>query len=340
MKEKLDGLKAAALASLKAVSDKQALEAWHVEYLGRKQGKVTEVMKSLGSLSIEEKRTMGPLANQVKQALETAFAGKQADIEAAAAPAVDTTLPPKLPPQGHVHLVTQTIRDITDIFKRIGFTRVRHPEVEWDYYAFESLNMEQGHPARDDWETFFITPEDAKGKRMLLTPHTSSGQVREMEKKQFPIRMINIGKTYRRQSDVTHTQMFHQFEGLYIDENVSIQHLKGVMDYFAKSFFGPKREIRLRPFHFQFTEPSFEIDITCGLCFGKGCKFCKEGWVELGGSGMVHPNVLKAGGVDTKKYSGFAFGWGVERVALMREGLSIPDLRELYRNDLRFLQQF
>ncbi len=340
MKEKLDGLRAAALKALATVKDKQGLEAWHVEYLGRKQGKITDVMKSLGSLSIEEKRTMGPMANQVKKELEDGYAAKLAELESASAPAVDTTLPAKLPPQGHVHLVSQTIRDITDIFKRIGFTRVRHPEVEWDKYAFETLNMEQGHPARDDWETFFITPEDAKGKRMLLTPHTSSGEVREMEKKQLPIRMINISKCYRRQSDVTHTQMFHQFEGLYVDTDVSIQHLKGVMDYFAKSFFGPKREIRLRPFHFQFTEPSFEIDITCGLCFGKGCKFCKEGWVELGGCGMTHPNVLKAGGIDPKKYSAFAFGWGVERVALMREGLSIPDLRELYRNDLRFLQQF
>lgn len=340
MKDRLESLLQAATKALASVNNAQALEAWHVEYLGRKQGKLTEVMKSLGSLSIEDKRVMGPAANQVKQALEQAYASKASDLESAAAPAVDTTLPADMPPQGHVHLVTQTIRDITDIFKRIGFTRVRHPEVEWDKYAFETLNMEQGHPARDDWETFFITPEEAKGKRMLLTPHTSSGEVREMEKKQLPIRMINISKCYRRQSDITHTQMFHQFEGLYVDKDVSIQHLKGVMDYFAKAFFGPKREIRLRPFHFQFTEPSFEIDITCGLCFGKGCKFCKEGWVELGGCGMTHPNVLKAGGIDTKVYSAFAFGWGVERVAMMREGLSIPDLRDLYRNDLRFLQQF
>lgn len=340
MKEKLEQLRAQAQAALAGVKDAKQLEAWHVQYLGRKQGKMTEIMKSLGSLPMEEKRTMGPAANEAKKKLEEAYAAKQLELSASAMPAVDTTLPANMPPQGHLHLVTQTIRDITDIFKRIGFTRVRHPEVEWDYYAFESLNMPQGHPARDDWETFFITPEESKGKRMLLTPHTSSGEVREMELGKLPIRMINIAKCYRRQADVTHTQMFHQFEGLYVDENVSIQHLKGVMDYFAKSFFGPKREIRLRPFHFKFTEPSFEIDITCGLCFGKGCKFCKEGWVELGGSGMTHPNVLKAGGIDPKKYSAFAFGWGVERVALMREGLAIPDLRELYRNDLRFLQQF
>lgn len=340
MKAKLEKIQAIALADLDKVKTAAELEDWHVQYLGRKRGQMTEIMKSLGSLSIEEKREMGPKANETKKQLESAYASREQELGAQTGGGIDVTLPPTMPPQGHVHLVTQTIRDITDIFKRIGFTRVRHPEVEWDQYAFEGLNMPQGHPARDDWETFFITPEEATGKRMVLTPHTSNGQVREMEKGKLPIRMINISKCYRRQADVTHTQMFHQFEGLYIDENVSIQHLKGVMDYFAKSFFGPKREIRLRPFHFKFTEPSFEIDITCGLCYGKGCKFCKEGWVELGGSGMVHPNVLKAGKIDTKKYNGFAFGWGVERVALMREGLSIPDLRELYRNDLRFLEQF
>lgn len=339
MKAKLEKIQASALADLHKAQTPEQLEGWHVEYLGRKRGQMTEVMKSLGSLSIEEKREMGPKSNELKKQLEAAFEARKQELDAQAGGGIDVTLPPTMPPQGHVHLVTQTIRDITDIFKRIGFTRVRHPEVEWDFYAFEGLNMPQGHPARDDWETFFITPEDAKGKRMLLTPHTSNGQVREMEKGVLPIRMINIAKCYRRQSDVTHTQMFHQFEGLYVDENVSIQHLKGVMDYFAKAFFGPKREIRLRPFHFKFTEPSFEIDITCGLCYGKGCKFCKEGWVELGGCGMVHPNVLKAGKVPAG-YNGFAFGWGVERVALMREGLSIPDLRELYRNDLRFLEQF
>jgi phenylalanyl-tRNA synthetase alpha chain len=239
-----------------------------------------------------------------------------------------------------LHLVTQTIAEITDIFKRIGFARLRYPEVETDYYAFGALNFPQGHPARDEWETFFIDDE-AKGlDRRLLTPHATSGQVRELQKGVLPVRMINISKTYRRQSDASHTQMFHQFDGVYVDENVSIQHLKGVMDYFVKSFFGSNREIRLRPYDFNFTEPSFEIDINCAICLGESCKVCKEGWVELGGSGMIHPNVLKEAKIDEKKYNGFAFGWGVERVALMREGIAIPDLREMYRNDLRFLQQF
>ncbi|MEK7165542.1 MAG: phenylalanine--tRNA ligase subunit alpha, partial [Patescibacteria group bacterium] len=175
---------------------------------------------------------------------------------------------------------------------------------------------------------------------MVLTPHTSNGQVREMEKGKMPIRMINIAKCYRRQSDVSHSPMFHQFEGLYVDENVSIGDLKGVMDYFFKQFYGPERKSRIRPFHFQFTEPSFEVDVNCGICLGKGCKLCKEGWLELGGAGMVHPNVLRAGNINPAKYNGFAFGWGVERVAMMKSGTHLDDVRLLYGNDLRFLEQF
>jgi len=338
MKDQLKTIQQDAQKALTSINDAKALEDWHIAYLGRKQGKLTEVMKSLGSLSVEEKKEIGPLANKAKQALQALYEEKKDALEQVG-DAIDVTLPSETIPEGHLHLVTQTIEKITDIFKRIGFTRAHHPEVDWDYYTFESLNMPPEHPARDDWETFFIDTQDKK-KRRVLTPHTSNGQVREMEKGNMPIRMINISKAYRRQADVSHIQMFHQFEGLYIDENVSIGHLKGVMEYFIRAFFGPDRQVRLRPFHFKFTEPSFEIDITCGICLGKGCKFCKEGWVELGGSGMVHPNVLKAGGIDTKKYNGFAFGWGVERVALMQQGLSVPDLRDVYRNDLRFLEQF
>ena len=176
---------------------------------------------------------------------------------------------------------------------------------------------------------------------MVLTPHTSSGQVREMERlSKPPIRMINIAKCYRRQSDVSHTPMFHQFEGLVVDHNIAITHLKGTIDHFVKNFFGPKRQFRIRPYHFQFTEPSFEIDITCDICHGRGCRLCKEGWLELGGAGMVHPEVLKSGGLDPKAYSGFAFGWGVERTYMMKSGLKIDDIRLLYGNDIRFLSQF
>jgi len=229
---------------------------------------------------------------------------------------------------------------------------VRHPEVDWDRYAFESLNLPKDHPARDEWETFFIAsdqPEQiAEGKKgkIVLTPHTSNGQVREMEKGHLPIRMMNINKTYRRQSDVSHAPMFHQFEGLMIDKDVTISELKGVIDFFVKQFFGTERLVRLRPFHFRFTEPSFEIDISCAVCKGTGqlgndrCRLCKEGWHELGGAGMVHPNVLKAGGIDREVHTGFAFGFGVERTMMMKSGLNIDDIRILYKNDLRFLEQF
>jgi phenylalanyl-tRNA synthetase alpha chain len=202
--------------------------------------------------------------------------------------------------------------------------------------------MPTSHPARDDWETFFVdAPVNPKLGKMVLTPHTSNGQVREMERLgKPPIRMINIAKCYRRQSDISHTVMFHQFEGLVVDTDINITHLKGTIDYFVKQFFGPNRKSRLRPYHFQFTEPSFEVDVTCDICLGKGCKLCKEGWLELGGAGMVHPNVLKAGKIDPQKYTGFAFGWGVERTFMMKSGLKIPDLRLLYSNDIRFLNQF
>jgi phenylalanyl-tRNA synthetase alpha chain len=238
--------------------------------------------------------------------------------------------------------VTQAIEEISSVFESIGFVRARYPEVDWDLYAFEGLNMPKGHPARDEWETFFVdVPENSKNGKVVLTPHTSNGQVREMLRvKNPPIRMINIAKCYRRQSDVSHVPMFHQFEGLVVDTDISIVNLKGTLDYFARSFFGKERKTRLRPYHFQFTEPSFEIDISCGNCNGVGCKLCKAGWLELGGAGMVHPNVLKAGGIDSKKYSGFAFGWGVERTYMMKGGISIPDVRLLYSSDLRFLTQF
>lgn len=252
----------------------------------------------------------------------------------------DVTIPGILPPIGHLHLVTQAIKEISDIFSKIGFIRRRYPEIETDWYAAEGLNIPKDHPARDDQETFYVS------ENVVLTPHTSNGQLREMETmKTLPIKMINIGKTYRRQIDVSHTPMFHQFEGLLIDKGINITHLIGVGDYFVKNYFGKDRRVRLRPHHFQFTEPSFEIDITCGLCIGTGklkggekCRLCKSGWVELGGAGMVHPNVLKNGGIDPAKYSGFAFGWGVERVLSMKYNL--PDIRNIYTTDLRILNQF
>lgn len=280
--------------------------------------------------------------NEAKKTIEEAIAAAKLRLEGAEKISFDATIPGVKPTIGHLHLISQAIDEIQSVFERIGFIRRRYPEVEWDYFAFEALNMKKGHPARDEWETYFVdVPTHPKLGQMVLTPHTSSGQVREMKNVQKPpIRMINIAKCYRRQSDISHVPMFHQFEGLVIDEGISIVHLKGTLDYFAKTYFGEKRVTRLRPYHFQFTEPSFEVDISCGLCDGKGCKMCKSGWLELGGAGMVHPNVLKEGKIDSKKYSGFAFGWGVERTFMMKSGISIPDIRQLYSADLRFLNQF
>ncbi len=300
-----------------------------------------------------ERQSVGIVINQVKNSIEAALTAKaQIHSTTKAQKQIDVTMPGTQPPIGHLHLVSQAIMEITRIFERIGFTRVRHPEVDWDWYPFESLNMPPNHPARDEWETFFIQypgrpSRDPKKQKIVLTPHTSNGQVREMEKGKLPIRMINIAKCYRRQIDISHVPMFHQFEGLYVDRNVSISHLKGVFDHFAMQFFGPGRKTRLRPFHFQFTEPSFEVDITCGICAGTGilsdgakCRLCKSGWLELGGAGMVHPVVLRNGGIDPDEFSGFAFGWGIERTSMMKSGTQLDDIRLLYGNDVRFLQQF
>lgn len=343
MEERIQNLKNEAIAQILSASSSNELKALRVSYLGRK-GELTHIIKQLSSIPQEQRGFIGQLLNDAKEAIEKAISNKQEAIrnETTTNEWFDPTVPGIQPALGHLHLVTQAIQEIAEVFSRLGFIRVRYPEVEWDWYAFESLNMPQNHPARDEWETFFVdAPPHHKLGQMVLTPHTSSGQVREMERvKAPPIRMINIAKCYRRQSDVSHFPMFHQFEGLVVDKGISIVYLKGTLDYFARQFFGPDRKTRLRPFHFQFTEPSFEVDISCGVCRGKGCKLCKAGWLELGGAGMVHPTVLKNGGIDPNKYTGFAFGWGVERTYMMKAGLKLDDIRLLYNPDLRFLKQF
>jgi phenylalanyl-tRNA synthetase alpha chain len=341
MQENILSLKNEALAQIIAAKTADELENLRINYLGR-NGKLTKLTKEIKNLKTEEKKQVGMLINEVKKTIENLLASQKNNLKEVAREWFDATIPGKKPKIGHLHLVTSAIEEISGTFEKIGFVRVRYPEVEWDWYAFESLNMPKEHAARDEWETFFIdAPASPKFGQIVLTPHTSSGQVREMQRvKKPPIRMINISKCYRRQSDISHVPMFHQFEGLVIDKDISIVHLKGTLDYFAKTFFGPDRITRLRPYHFQFTEPSFEVDISCGLCKGKGCKVCKGGWLELGGAGMVHPNVLRAGGINPNEYTGFAFGWGVERVLMMKSGLSLPDLRLLYSSDLRFLTQF
>ncbi len=348
-----------------ASSDKSA-EELRILLLGTKS-ELGRLTKQIRQVPLADRANVGVVVNEVKNSIQQAIQSREVTNKRSNETSiswVDVTLPGVRPPNGHLHIVSQAIMEITRIFERIGFTRVRHPEVDWDWYAFESLNMPPNHPARDEWETFFIkSPLSSPAKRsdlshvteiaspsdrsrndkfgqIVLTPHTSNGQVREMEKGKLPIRMINIAKCYRRQSDVSHVPMFHQFEGMYIDKGVSIGHLKGFIDYFVKQYFGPERKSRLRPFHFQFTEPSFEVDISCANCDGKGCRLCKDGWLELAGSGMIHPVVLKNGGIDPNQYSGFAIGWGVERTSMMKSGTKLDDIRLLYSNDVRFLEQF
>lgn len=341
MRDRIIDIKNEALAQIIEAKNHSELENLRIAYLGRR-GKLANLIKEIKNLGIDERKETGRLINETKNTIILSIKERENSLKESAYDWFDPTIPGKKPKLGHLHLITQAIEEIAEVFKKIGFVRVRYPEVEWDWFSFESLNMPKDHPARDEWETFFIdTKPHPKLGQMVLTPHTSSGQVREMKRvKSPPIRMINIAKCYRRQSDASHVPMFHQFEGLVVDKGISIVNLKGTIDYFAKNYFGKDRKTRLRPYHFQFTEPSFEVDITCDICDGRGCKVCKEGWLELGGAGMVHPIVLKNGGIDPSKYTGFAFGWGVERVLMMKSGLKIPDLRFLYSSDLRFLHQF
>lgn len=323
------------------------VEKLRIKYLG-KNGLFKKLSALIKEVPADQKKLFGQELNQLKAKIEKKLLSLENHQENQEK--IDLTLPGKKTKVGHLHPISQAIEEISNIFEKIGFNRVRYPEVDFDYYAFEALNMPQTHPARDEWETFFVDtkPDDKKGK-IVLTPHTSNGQVREMERLQSkpPIRMINVARTYRRQSDTTHTQMFHQFEGLVVDKGINIQHLKGTLDYFAQSFYGPGTKSRIRPFHFKFTEPSFEVDFSCHICGGTGklpsgenCRFCKSGWHEVGGAGMVHPNVLKAGGIDSDIYTGFAFGWGVERTYTLKKGLNIDDIRLFYSGNLEFLEQF
>jgi len=316
-------------------------------YLGR-NGRLNQLMQLLPSLSPEEKREAGIILNQTRAILSQKIEERRQ--LGSTTQEYDLTIPGKKPKVGHLHPISQAMNEITRIFERIGFMRVRYPEADWEWFAFDALNMPKDHPARDEWETFWIDTETKHPELggIVLTPHTSNGQVREMQRLQGkpPIRMINIARCYRRQADVTHTEMFHQFEGLVVDKGITIQHLKGTIDHFAQQFYGPNAKSRIRPFHFMFTEPSFEVDFSCTVCNGTGkigadkCRFCKSGWHEVGGAGMVHPNVLKAGGIDPAEYTGFAFGWGIERTYTLRQGLKLDDIRLLYSNDLRFLEQF
>lgn len=351
LKQQLEKIIADSVIEL-AAADEETLLNIEVRLLGRK-GEVNRMLSAMGSLDALGRAELGAAVNAAKNELEQAIARRRTALaaelssELAESEWIDTTEPGAVSAAGHKHPTNAAIEEMSALFERIGFRRARYAEAEFDRYAFEMLNMPKDHPARDDWETFFLdAPENNKWGKQVMTPHTSNSQGHEMERRRPPVRMVSFGKCYRRQSDVTHLVMFHQFEGLVIDRGISLTHLKGTLDHFAKNYFGAERVTRLRPHHFKFTEPSFEVDISCGLCNGTGkidgvnCRVCKTGWLELGGAGMVHPNVLKAGGIDPKVFSGFAFGWGVERTMMMRAGMRIPDIRLIYNNDLRFLRQF
>lgn len=314
-----------------------------------KKGIFFKYFKLITSLKNEQKRDIGQLINNSKKKLLLKITEKRSKLLLPDEKnnIVDPTLPSETQKLGTIHIVNQTISIVREIFSKIGFVQISYPEIEYEHFAFDALRMPPDHPARDDFEAIFLElPTDKKLGKRVLSPHTSSGQPREMLRvKKPPIRMINIAKCYRPNWDITHTPMFYQFEGLCVDTNIHIGHLKWTLDYFAESFFGKGVKTRLRPFHFQFTEPSFEVDITCIVCGGKQssntdkpCSLCKSGWLELGGTGMVHPYVLKTSNIDPNKYSGWAFGFGIERITMMKH--AITDIRLLYENDIRFLKQW
>ncbi len=341
MQDQLASLQEEALAKVEEVSSLDELQQLNVTYLGRK-GSLTSVLRGMGKLSPEERPVIGQLANKVRETITQAIEAKKATIEAEllehqlAEETIDVTLPGRPVQVGGSHILTAVIEEIEDLFIGLGYEVREGPEVETDYYNFEALNLPKGHPARDMQDSFYLTNE------LLLRTHTSPVQARTMEelKGREPVRMICPGKVYRRDSDdATHSHQFTQIEGLYVDKNVRMSDLKGTLDQFAKKIFGEDREIRLRPSFFPFTEPSVEMDISCKVCSGKGCSVCKQtGWIEILGAGMVHPKVLEMAGYDSKVYSGFAFGMGPDRIAMLKYG--IDDIRQFYLNDIRFLQQF
>lgn len=339
MKEQLTNIRAAAMAALENAEALAELEDLRIQYLGKK-GELTAVMKGMGGLSAEERPVIGQLANQVRSEIETALEGKKTALETAAAGAklaaekIDVTMPGKRVSKGKKHPLYTVLDDLKDIFIGMGFSIAEGPEVELDYYNFEALNIPKDHPARDTQDTFYID------ESVVMRTQTSPVQVRTMEEQKPPIRIISPGRVYRSDAmDATHSPVFHQVEGLVIDKNITMADLKGTLEVFVKKLYGEDTRLRFRPHHFPFTEPSAEVDISCFNCGGEGCRICKgEGWIEILGCGMVHPKVLKNCGIDPDEYSGFAFGIGLERVAMFR--YDIDDIRLFYENDVRFLEQF
>ncbi len=340
MPEKLKEMKAHMEQELKEAASAQQIQDLKVKYLGKK-GSLSEMSKSMKQLAAEERPKAGQMVNEVRQSLEMGLAQKLDELNAAALEkqlekeVVDVTLPGKVVTVGSKHPLTLITEQIKEIFMGMGYSISEGPQVELDYYNFERMNIAADHPAREMQDSFYINP------KTLLRTHTSPVQARAMDKlhPQLPIKIICPGVVYRRDDDATHSPMFQQVEGLVVDKNISLADLKGTLLNFARQMFGEDRQIRLRPSYFPFTEPSAEVDISCMMCGGKGCRLCKDtGWIEILGSGMVHPNVLKMSGYDPEEVSGFAFGVGVERIAMLKYG--IDDMRSLFENDLRFLKQF
>lgn len=341
MKEKLEQIRVSASERLKEAATLKNLEDLRVELLGKK-GELTQILKGMGGLSKEERPVIGQLANEVRSYIEgeldaakTALLAKEQEAKLKEE-TIDVTMPGKVTQLGHKHPMTQVIDNIKDIFIGMGYEIAEGPEIETAYYNFEALNIPKEHPARDEQDTFYI---NGLGEFLLRT-QTSPMQVRVMENKKPPIRIIAPGRVYRSDEvDATHSPIFHQLEGLVIDKGITMGDLKGALEVFAKELFGSDTKVRFRPHHFPFTEPSAEMDASCFACGGKGCRVCKDsGWIEVLGCGMVHPKVLEMSGIDPNVYSGFAFGMGLERVAMQKFG--ITDLRLLYENDTKFLKQF
>lgn len=339
LKEALEKIEALAKSELSQCADEKTLEDLRVKFLGKK-GELTAILKQMGSLSAEERPVIGQLANKVREDIESAITMRRQSLKEELtalrlkAEAIDVTLPGKKRDVGKLHPLTQVLNELKDIFLGMGFDIVEGPEIETDHYCFEALNMPKTHPARDTQDTFYIN------ENVVLRTQTSSVQIRTMEKTKPPIRIISPGRVYRSDAvDATHSPLFHQIEGLVVDKGITMGDLKGTLETIMKRLYGEDAKIRLRPHHFPYTEPSAEIDVMCFKCQGKGCPLCKgEGYIELLGAGMVHPKVLEGCGIDPEVYSGFAFGLGLERIVMRRYGIS--DMRLLYENDLRFLEQF
>jgi phenylalanyl-tRNA synthetase alpha chain len=339
-------LRSEALASLAAAGSEATLDAWHIAYLGRKDGRLTSVLRGLSQLPVEQRKTVGAAANALKVELEAAYDERREELRAGAvqrsldAGRIDVTLPARTLGRGRLHPVTQTLRRILDAFRSMGFSIYESPEAELDYYNFEALRIPADHPARDMWDTLWVDEEVDGGRPLLMRTQTSPAQIRFMEEHGPPIRIVVPGRAYRHEAtDTTHEWMMTQVEVLAVDEGLTLAHLKGTLLGVMQRLFGPERRVRLQCSYFPFVEPGAEVAMDCFVCSGAGCATCHHtGWIEMGGAGMVHPEILENMGIDPQRYTGFAAGMGTERLAMQLYG--VPDMRYFYQNDLRMLQQF